>query len=197
MSGYVSTLCLCRYGCVCVCACGCIVYCVWEPGVCYSLYSHTVFHQGPSSSPQTLSIQFHSPGPLSAWARGWMNSNTWEPWEPTLCWNNSRPVSIRALEEDETASGGDVTIIHTHPHFSPPPTPNSLAPGHSDCMHASRSKDKKKDYCGAEKISFIVCFLLLALHVYIKHRYVQKYWKQSTWTPRYKSLFQVTWAILF
>lgn len=103
----------CRYVCMCV-------YGVQKPGVCYSLYSHTVFHQGPSCSPQTLSIQFHSLGPLSAVARGWMISNTWEPWEPTQWWNNRGPVSIRALEEDETAGGDDVRIIHTHPHFIRP-----------------------------------------------------------------------------
>lgn len=85
-----------------------------------SLYSHTVFHQDPSCSPQTLSIQFHSLGPLSAVARGWMISNTWEPWEPTQCWNNRGPVSIRTLEEDKTAGGDDVRIIHTHPHFIRP-----------------------------------------------------------------------------
>lgn len=111
--------------CVCIASlqvhlCVCVVYGVKEPGVCYSLYSHTVFHQAPSCSPQTLSIRFHSLGPPSAVARGWMISNTWEPWEPTQCWNNRGPVRIRALEEDETAGGDDVRIIHTHPHFLRP-----------------------------------------------------------------------------
>lgn len=75
------------------------------------------FIRALSCSPQTLSIQFHSLGPLSAVARGWMISNTWEPWEPTQSWNNRGPVSMRAVEEDETAGGDDVRIIHTLPHF--------------------------------------------------------------------------------
>lgn len=52
-------------------------------------------------------------------ARGWMISNTWEPWEPTQRWNNRGPVSVGALEEDETAGGDDVRIIHTHPRSAP------------------------------------------------------------------------------
>ncbi|TNN84754.1 hypothetical protein EYF80_004799 [Liparis tanakae] len=62
----------------------------------------------PSCSPQTLGIRFHSLEPPSAAARGWMISNTWEPREPTQCWNNRGPVSIGALEEDETAGGGEI-----------------------------------------------------------------------------------------
>lgn len=48
-----------------------------------------------------------------------MISNTWEPWEPTQRWNNRGPVSVGALEEDETAGGDDVRIIHTHPRSAP------------------------------------------------------------------------------
>lgn len=125
MTMCLSTSCVSVCGCVGVCLLAshlcrfvCVTYGVSEPGVCYSLCSRTVFHQGPSCSPQTLSIQFHSLEPLSAAARGWMISNTWEPREPTQCWNNRGPVSIRAL--DETAGGDDVRIIHTHPHFIRP-----------------------------------------------------------------------------
>lgn len=112
---------ICRY--LRVRACVCKTYGVQEPGVCYSLCSHTVFHQALSCSPQTLSIWFHSLEPPSAAARGWMISNTWEPWEPTLGWNNRGPVSAGALEESETA-GGDVRIIRTLPHLLQPLFPS-------------------------------------------------------------------------
>lgn len=75
------------------------------------------FIRAPSCSPQTLRIQFHSLETPSAAARGWMISNTWEPWEPTQGWNNRGAVSVRALGEDETAGGDDVRIIHTRPRF--------------------------------------------------------------------------------
>lgn len=137
----LSTLCTCtwmgvsafvasRQVCVCVCVC--------EPGVCYSLCSHTVFHQASSCSPQTVGIRFHSLRPPSAAARGWMISNTWEPWEPTRCWNNRGPVSIGALEEDETAGGDDVRVIHTHPRFLRPFLALSLT---------SAKGGEKKTYC--------------------------------------------------
>lgn len=110
----------------CACVCVCKTYGVQEPGVCYSLCSHTVFHQALSCSPQTLSIWFHSLEPPSAAARGWMISNTWEPWEPTQDWNNRGPVSAGALEESETAGGDDVRIIRTLPHL-----PQPLFPSHA------------------------------------------------------------------
>lgn len=103
-----------------VCACVCKTYGVQEPGVCYSLCSHTVFHQALSCSPQTPSIWFHSLEPLSAAARGWMISNTWEPWEPTQGWNNRGPVSAVELEESETAGADDVSIILALPHLLQP-----------------------------------------------------------------------------
>lgn len=54
------------------------------------------FIRAPSCGPQTVGVGFQSLETPSAAARGWMISNTWEPWDPTLGWNNRGPVSIRA-----------------------------------------------------------------------------------------------------
>ncbi len=136
---------------VCVCVCVCVVYGVLEPGVCYSLYSHTVFHQGPSCSPQTLSIQFHSLGPLSAGARGWMISNTWEPWEPTQRWNNRGPVSIRAWKRTRRQA------VMMSESFTPTHASSALPGSQSKGrMHSCRNlhKCKTKLFCMIVQTNF-------------------------------------------
>lgn len=98
------------------------------------------FIRAPSCSPQTLGVGFHSLETPSAAARGWMISNTWEPWDPTQCWNNRGPVSIRARNRTRRQA------VMMSESFTPTHAPSTLL------VHQNTKSGKKKilfSYCAA------------------------------------------------
>lgn len=121
---------------MCLLAFAAVHVCALEPGVCYSLCSHAVFHQGPSCGPQTLGVGFHSLETPSAAARGWMISNTWEPWDPTQRWNNRGPVSVGARNRTRRQA------VMMSESFTPTHAPPTLL----SCTKTPRV-EKRKSYC--------------------------------------------------
>lgn len=125
----MSTLCVCVWVCLlalqpCICVCVCVCVGAW----CLLFPPHQrCLSSGPSCSPQTLGVGFHSLQTPSAAARGRMISNTWEPWDPTQRWNNGGPVSIRARNRTRRQAVM-MSESFTPTHAPPSPLPLTKTP---------------------------------------------------------------------